>query len=65
MLYMANWGSRRLMFRIPDSLIDAKELGTYCISEEIDRRKSQDKNYTDPTLVCHNINEINSITLSF
>lgn len=37
MLYMANWGSRRLMFRIPRSLIDPKQVGLYCISEEVDQ----------------------------
>ena len=45
MLYMANWGSRRLMFRLPQSLIDTKEVGLYCISEEIDRRTTRDKKY--------------------
>lgn len=35
MVYMANWGSRRLMFRIPLSLIDTKKVGWYCVSEEI------------------------------
>ncbi|TLD41015.1 MAG: hypothetical protein JETT_2703 [Candidatus Jettenia ecosi] len=37
MLYMANWGSSRLMFRIPQSLIDVKKAGRYCISEEISK----------------------------
>ena len=36
MVYVANWGSRRLMFRMPLSLIDTKKVGLYCISEEID-----------------------------
>jgi hypothetical protein len=36
MLYVGNWGSRRLMFRMPLSLIDTKKVGLYCISEEID-----------------------------
>ncbi len=35
MVYMANWGSRRLMFRIPLSLIDMKKVERYCVSEEI------------------------------
>ena len=34
MLYMANWGSRHLMFRIPCLLIDTKQMKPYCISEE-------------------------------
>jgi hypothetical protein len=36
MLYMANWGSRRLMFRIPGALIDTKHAKLYCISEDIE-----------------------------
>jgi len=36
MVYMTNWGSRRLMFRMPLSLIDTKKAGLYCISGEID-----------------------------
>ncbi|MBM2835763.1 MAG: hypothetical protein HW406_2924 [Candidatus Brocadiaceae bacterium] len=35
MVYMTNWGSRRLMFRIPLSLIDTKKAELYCVSEEI------------------------------
>jgi hypothetical protein len=30
MLYMANWGSRRLMFRFPGSLIDLEQVEAYC-----------------------------------
>jgi hypothetical protein len=30
MLYVANWGSRRLMFRFPQSLIDLREVEEYC-----------------------------------
>ncbi|MDI6791991.1 MAG: hypothetical protein QME81_03870 [bacterium] len=43
MLYMTNWGSRRLMFRIPCSLIDTKQGGLYCISGEMDWRKTKDE----------------------
>jgi hypothetical protein len=43
MLYMANWGTRRLMFRIPCSLIDMKQVAPFCISEEIDHWPSEDK----------------------
>jgi hypothetical protein len=43
MLYMANWGTRRLMFRIPSSLIDMKQVAPFCISEEIDHWSSKDK----------------------
>ena len=55
MLYMANWGSRRLMFRIPWSLINAEKLGLYCISEEIDNLATKenvilDLNFQDEEL---------------
>jgi hypothetical protein len=30
MLYMANWGSRQLMFRFPQSLIDLERVGAFC-----------------------------------
>ena len=30
MLYMANWGSRQLMFRFPQALIDIEGVKTYC-----------------------------------
>lgn len=30
MLYMANWGSRRLMFRFPVSALDLEEVQVYC-----------------------------------
>jgi hypothetical protein len=36
MLYMSNWGARRLMLRIPRSLINTQASRLYCISEEID-----------------------------
>ena len=45
MLYMANWGSRRLMFRIPGALIDAHRVKLYCIAEEIDLRQTPNKQY--------------------
>lgn len=45
MLYMANWGSRRLMFRIPCLLIDMKQVMPYCISEEIDQRTTKNKKH--------------------
>ncbi len=35
MLYMANWGSRQLMFRFPHSLIDAAVLEPYCLEDKI------------------------------
>jgi hypothetical protein len=30
MLYLANWGSRQLMFRFPKALIDQERVGAYC-----------------------------------
>ena len=45
MLYMANWGSRQLMFRIPRALIDSQHVGQYCVSEAIDRRMTKNKQY--------------------
>lgn len=56
MLYMANWGSRRLIFRIPCSLIDMKKVGAYCISEEIVHRKTKDKKHV---LLDFNFNDEN------
>ncbi len=55
MVYMANWGSRRLMFRIPLSLIDTKKAGLYCITDEIDAKATQgfvvlDMNFHDEEL---------------
>ena len=35
MLYMANWGSRQLMFRFPKSLIDIAALEPYCLEDFI------------------------------
>ena len=45
MLYMANWGSRHLIFRIPSDLIDRKKVAPYCISDEIEHRKTKDKKH--------------------
>jgi len=45
MLYVANWGSRRLIFRIPSSLVDITQLDAFFISEEIDFWLSKDKQY--------------------
>lgn len=35
MLYIANWGSRRLMFRFPRTVVDAKALQPYCVPDSI------------------------------
>ena len=45
MLYVANWGARRLMFRLPSSLIDMSQIAPFCISEEIEHSLSKDKQY--------------------
>ncbi len=43
MLYMANWGSRRLMFRIPHFLFDIEQATPYCIPGNISIYQSDDK----------------------
>ncbi len=45
MLYISNWGARRLMFRIPGALIDMKQAKLYCISEDIDLRQTPNKQH--------------------
>ncbi|NEW59847.1 hypothetical protein GSY74_01010 [Sulfurovum sp. bin170] len=45
MLYVANWGARRLMFRLPSSLIDMSQIAPFCISSEIGHWLSQDKQH--------------------
>jgi hypothetical protein len=35
MIYLANWGTRRLMFRFPESLINIKEIEQYCFKDII------------------------------
>ena len=45
MLYMANWGTRQLIFRFPATLVDKKQFGIYCISEETDIRATNDKKH--------------------
>ena len=35
MLYLANWGTRQLMFRLPRSIVDAEHLAPYCIRHKI------------------------------
>ena len=32
MLYLANWGSRRLMFRYPKALVDPEQIGQYNVA---------------------------------
>jgi hypothetical protein len=35
MYYVANWGSTRLMFRFPKSLIDTRQIEPYCLDDSI------------------------------
>jgi len=39
MLYVANWGSRQLMIRLPANLVDTAALRDYFISDELDLEK--------------------------
>lgn len=45
MVYVSNWGSRCLLFRIPAALMDLKQLGLFIVSEEIDKRTTKDKKH--------------------
>jgi hypothetical protein len=42
MLYMANWGSKRLMFRFPKAAIDITAVENYCITDEIELTQTKD-----------------------
>lgn len=42
MLYIANWGTRRVAFRLPRSLFDLTTLQDYFISDEIDHKRKGD-----------------------
>ena len=46
MLCVANWGTRRVMFHLPSSLIDINQLDSFSVSEEIAVWLSKDKKYT-------------------
>jgi hypothetical protein len=35
MIYLANWGTRRLMFRFPESIVNIKEIEQYCFRDLI------------------------------
>jgi hypothetical protein len=35
MIYLANWGTRRLMFRFPESVVNIKEIEQYCFKDII------------------------------
>ena len=34
-LYLANWGSRRLMFRFPSGILNREAIAPYCVSDQI------------------------------
>lgn len=34
-LYLANWGTRRIMLRLPRSLLDLKVAGQYCVGDQV------------------------------
>ncbi len=46
MLCMSNWGTRRVMFRLPSSLININQVESFSVSEEIGCWLSKDKQYT-------------------
>ena len=41
-LYLANWGTRRLMFRVPNRLVDPETVSTYCTEESLSCRTKGD-----------------------
>jgi hypothetical protein len=56
MLYMANWGSRQIMFRFPNSSIEATALEPYCVEDKITVSKTSksiilDLNITDEEII--------------
>ena len=40
MLYLANWGTRQLLFRFPKSLIDLKQVEPYCVEDSVEFKSS-------------------------
>ncbi len=42
LLYLANWGSRRLMFRFPRSLVDLERLEPYQVEDMVEIRKTSE-----------------------
>ncbi|MDT8306247.1 MAG: hypothetical protein RRC07_09940 [Anaerolineae bacterium] len=42
MYYVANWGTTRLMFRFPQSLIDTRQIEPYCLDDYISCESSGD-----------------------
>ena len=42
MFYIANWGSRQLMFKLPIGFIELKDLKPYCVEDHIEVYKKKD-----------------------
>jgi len=40
MIYLANWGTKQLMFRFPRTLIDLKQVEPYCVEDSVEFRLS-------------------------
>ncbi|MCB0583630.1 MAG: hypothetical protein KDD10_30400 [Phaeodactylibacter sp.] len=38
MLYFSNWGTKRLMFRLPAGLVNSGEVARYCREDEYEER---------------------------
>jgi hypothetical protein len=36
-LYLANWGTREVMLRVPESVLDLDTVGAYCPDRFLDR----------------------------
>ncbi len=49
-LYMANWGSRRLMFRFPTGLLNAKAVESHCVDDLISFKTVDDFDVLDIAL---------------
>ncbi len=41
-LYLANWGSRQLMFRFPADLLDSEQIERYCVPDYIELERIDD-----------------------
>ncbi|HWH68175.1 MAG TPA: hypothetical protein VNT26_02265, partial [Candidatus Sulfotelmatobacter sp.] len=42
MLYLANWGSKQLLFRLPRKLVQLADLQPYCVEDVVSTRQSGD-----------------------
>jgi hypothetical protein len=41
-LYLANWGSHRIMLRLPRTLLDPKIAGQYCVDGQVSMSTTRD-----------------------